>query len=318
MTAARGPRFSLAPVLALLAFGCSVYDAALLGSAASATASAGSTGQSGGSAGSDAGTSDGDVAGQAALNGGSLGSGGLQGQAGSTEVGGTAPSNDAGSGNDSGGAGGAPSGAAGSSAGAGGSVAGAAGASAGASGSGQTATGCAKLSIPLDDAADKAHFVITLASAADLSGAILSMRLYVRAGAGGTIFNYVQDSGSYHFLGVPAAQRQKLSGLDGWSIVTWNVGAEPPGSSSIVKTSIRNIGIEVNATPSTSWLNPTIIYIDSINVSSPTLSFAFDASSAVYPTPTNTNVAGQALWVNSGATDTTATGTTVGWQATCP
>ena len=269
----------------------------------------GQSGTSGTPGGASGGTGDGDVAGEAAVNGGSAGSGGLSGESG---AGGAGPSTEAGTG----GVGG--SGAGGAAAGAGGAASGSGGATAGAGGANQTAKGCAKLTIPLDDAADKAHIVITLTSPTDLSGATISTRLYVQAGAGGTIFNYVQDSGTYHFLGVPTAQRQKLSGLSGWSIVTWNVGAEDPGSTNIVKTSIKNIGIEVNALPSTSWLNPTIIYIDSITVGSTTLSFTFDASSSVYPTPTNANVAGQALWLNSGATDTTAVGATVSWQATCP
>jgi len=203
-------------------------------------------------------------------------------------------------------------------AGSGGSLAGAGGSTAGAGGQTQVVKGCAKLSVPLNDTGDKAHFVVTLNSVTDLSGATISMRLYVQAGQGGTIFNYVQDSPSFHFLGVPAAQRHTLSSFGGWSTLTWNVSAEPDGGTGIVKNSIKNIGIEVNAQPSTLWSNPTVIYVDSITVSSPTLSFTFDASSAVSPTPATTSAAGQALWLNSGSTDTTAAGSTLSWQATCP
>jgi hypothetical protein len=192
------------------------------------------------------------------------------------------------------------------------------GAAGGAGGSGQTATGCAKLSVPIDDAGDKAHFVVSLTSPADLSGATVSMRIYVQAGAGGSIFNYVQDSGTYHFLGVPAAQRRLLSGSSGWSTLSWNVGTEDAAATGIVKTSIKNIGIELNAQPSATWSSPTIVYIDSLTVTSPSLSFTFDATASVSPTPMTTNGSGQALWLNSGATDTTASDAMLSWQATCP
>jgi hypothetical protein len=173
--------------------------------------------------------------------------------------------------------------------------------------------------VPLTSASDKAHIVISLTSPADLSQATISMRVYVQAGAGGSLFNYVQDSGTYHFFGVPVAQRSALSNISGWTTVTWAVGAaSDSGASGIVKTSIKNIGIEVTAQPSSSWSNPTIIYIDSLTISTPALSFTFDATGSVYPTPTATSASGQALWVNSGATDTTAVGVTVSWQATCP
>jgi len=279
------------------------------------------------SAGTTAGSGDDDTAGDGPINGGAAGVGGLAGDAGSSDLGGAPASGNggapasggtAGAGGSIAGAGGTLAGAGGTMAGAGGSVAGAGGSVAGAAGGTQTTKGCAKISVPLNDASDKAHLLISLSSAADLSGATVSMRLYVEAGQGGVIFNYVQDSGSFHFLGVPSAQRQKLSGLSGWSTVTWNVGSEPEAGTGIVKTSIKNIGIEVNAQSSTVWSNPTIIYVDSITVSSPSLSFTFDTTNSVYTTPTTTSASGQALWLNNGSTDTTAAGTTISWQATCP
>jgi hypothetical protein len=243
------------------------------------------------------------------------GFGGLIGMAGSSEMGG-AEANAGTAGNvdnvaGTGGGGGGTGGVVGSTGGTGGTG--------GAGGASQTASGCAKLSVPFDDAGDKAHFVISLASPMDLSNATLSMRVYVQAAEGGTIFNYVQDSGTYRFLGVATAQRRLLSGASNWSTINWNVGAEPDSAGTgIVKSSIKNIGIELNAQPSSSWLNPTIVYIDSITVTNPALTFTFDASTSVNPTPSPTNASGQALWLNSGATDTTATGAALSWQATCP
>ena len=238
---------------------------------------------------------------------GAGGSAGASGKSGSSGAAGTV----AGAG--AGGAGGAGAGGAGAGGGAGRGGAG------GAGGAVPTANGCAKLSVALDDAGDKTHYVISLNSPADLSNATISMRVYVQAGAGGTIFNYVQDSGTYRFFGVPSAQRHPLGSTNAWVTLSWNVGAQPDSTGTgIVKTSIRNIGIELIAQPSSAWSNPTIVYVDSLTVTSPALSFTLDATASVYPTPTTTSPSGQALWLNSGSADTTAAGSELSWQATCP
>jgi len=310
----RTAKSSFASLLLLASLDCSVYDSSLLGNGGPGGARAmGGSGTSGTTGGAD--TTSG-AGGEPELGGSAAGAGfgGLIGMAGSSETGGAEMGGSAaGSPEAEAGKGGSPAVSGGTS-----GTSGGAGAS-GAGGVVQTASGCAKLSVPLDATSDKAHFVISLTSTADLSGATLSMRVYVQAGQGGTIFNYVQDSGTYHFLGVPDAQRRSISSSSGWSTISWNVGAEPDSAGTgIVKTSIKNIGIELNALPSSAWVNPTIVYIDSISVTNPTLSFTFDATASVSPTPSTTNAAGQALWLNSGTSDTTATGATLGWQAMCP
>jgi hypothetical protein len=295
----------------LVSSSCSVYDSTLLSTGTLDPAGSGAAGQPGSS-----GAMGGDgIAGEPPVNGGSPSVGGdPNGTGGSADTSGTAgmPS--------TGGTSGAGGGEIGGSAGVSGSddTGGTTGGGGG-GGATTTANGCAMLSVPLDNATDKAHFVISLTSPSDLSHATISMRLYVRAGSGGSIFNYVQDSGTYHFFGVEPAQRAALASFSGWSTVTWDVGAQADSAATgIVKTSIENVGIEIGALPSSSWTSPTIVYIDSIAVKTPTLSFTFDGSSSVYPTATTTAAAGQALWLNGGATDTTAVGVTLSWQTTCP
>jgi hypothetical protein len=292
----------------LVTLRCNVYNDSLLGREQVTVGGTGGLGYSGsaGSAGRKGGAGESQTDGGAA-NGGF---GGFVEMAGAIDTGGTTTA--AGSAGMNGG--GASAGAGGASAGAGGASAGAGGAVGGSGGANQTATGCAKLSVPLDDTGDKAHFVIALASTADLSSATISMRFYVQAGQGGTIFNYVQDAGTYHFLGVPEAKRQPLSSASGWSTISWNVGAEPDAAGTgIMKASIKSVGIEINAQPSFQWSSPTVVYVDSITVQTPTLSFTFDAASSV----STSNTAG-ALWLNGGSSDTTASGSTVSWQASCP
>ncbi len=294
--------FALALPL-VLTLRCNVYDSSLLGNAELGGASTTTIVHAGtaGTAGAEYAAGRAGIAGanQGENGGANGGFGELEDMAGAPETGGAATTAGT-SGTTQGGMSGASAGA------------GSGGAAAGAAGSNPTASGCVKLSVPLDDVNDKAHFVISLASTADLSGATLSMRFYVQAGQGGTIFNYVQDSGTYHFLG--PAKREQLNTINGWSTASWDVGAEPDSAGTgIVKTSIKSIGIEINAQPSSPWSNPTIVYVDSLNVDSPALSFTFDASSSV----SASNTAG-VLWLNTGASDTTATGATLTWQATCP
>jgi len=343
----RATRAAKAAAVILTAVSCSVYDASLLGSGPADAGSAGtpsSAGHSGtagdentdagrgGSAGAAKGGSSGASAGDAGMidmagaletggetsEGGTAGTGGSLGTAGSAGKAGGSSGGTAGASTAGGGSGG--SGGSGATVGAGGSAG--SGGTAGAGGS-PPASGCAKLSVPLDDAGDRAHFVISLASAIDLSSAttgIISMRLYVQAGAAGTIFNYVQDGApNYHYFGVTTASRPLLKSVSGWQTLTFNVGAQAAGSTGIVKTDIRRIGIEINAAPDTTgWSNPTIVYIDSVTVMTPALSFPLDMTATVISTPTGSDPSNQAMWLHNGSSDTTATNPTLTWQATCP
>jgi hypothetical protein len=145
------------------------------------------------------------------------------------------------------------------------------------------------------------------------------MRVYVLAGSGGVLLNYVQDTGN-HFM-ASTTMRPALSTLVGtWTTLTWNVGGET-AVNGIDKTIIKRIGIEVTGAGSTSWTNPTRIYVDWISSSiiTPVPSFPFDTSGTVDTTAsTGVDVGGQVLWLNSASSDTSATGVTLGWLTSCP
>ncbi len=324
-TARTATRTAKAATVILTAVSCSVYDASLLGNGSAGAGSGGAAAGLSGTAGDETSGAGHSGSAGAAVNGGSSGSGegGMMdtaGEAGSdNSEGGTAGSGGAGAaaGTDGGTAGAAV-------AGSGGIVGGGTGGGGGSGGS-PPASGCAKLYVPIDASTDTAHFVISLASAIDLSNATygtVSMHVYVQAGAAGTLFNYVQDS-QYHYFGVTTASRPALKGLAGWQTLSFPVGAQAVGSTSIVKTDIRRIGIEINALPDTTgWSNPTVVYVDSVTVSTTAtatpLSFPLDTMATVNPTPMTTDAAAQVMWLNSGSSDTTATGVTLAWQATCP
>jgi hypothetical protein len=205
------------------------------------------------------------------------------------------------------------------SSGAGGATGGAgSGGTAGGGGSGGSVTvanGCARLSVPLDDTEDRAHFVISLTSNANFSAAVITMRVYAAAASGGSIRNYVQDGTTFRFLG----NSTRPAFTAGWQTITWDVGLQDPGTSMIDKASIKRIGIEVNAAPSTAWASgATVLFVDSVTVATPTHSFTFDAASSLTTTAATTDPSTAILWLNSGTSDTTATGVTLSWVATCP
>lgn len=322
-----------ATCLTMLAVSCSVYDTSLLESGASPIGSGGAgatSGQSGSAGKASAGANNGGSAGTLSED---AGSSGMSEMAGEVESGGTAGMTGAAGGSGaagtlgtSGASGSAGGGVAGSG-GSGGAIGGGGGKGGSGGAGGATpvpATGCAKLSVPLDDANDRAHFVVTFPATVDMTVGSISMRVYVQAGVGGTIFNYVQDSApNYHFFGVTTATRPGLPSLAGWTTITWDVGGQPDTATpvtNIVKTGIKRLGIEINAAPATVWSNPTIVYVDSITVSTPTVtqSFTFGSAATLTTTPTTSDPATPILWINSSSSDTKATGVALSWQATCP
>lgn len=284
------------------------------GGAGMAGAGKGGTGTSGagtGSAGTDSAGMSGAGAGSAGL--GNAGKGGT-----GTGVGGA--TGGAGQGGTGGGAGKAGTG--GGTSGTGGNAGKGGATSGGSTGSGGTgnveeADGCARLSVPLNGASDKAHFTISLGNATDLGdpGTTISLRIYVEAGTGGVIFAYAQDA-DYNFLG--PASRPSLEDQSGWVTLRWNVASEPTVAPALDKSNVRRIGIEINAEPSTSWSNPTVVFVDSISVDSE-LSFDFDTSGTVSTSTNQTSdPSSQVLWINADSSDTTASGTALSWVPTCP
>ena len=279
----------------------------------------------------------GGAAGKPESNSGSSGlseSGGREaesGAAGASEEGGDAGTSAGGTaGNPAGGTAGAEvtAGSGGTGAAAGSPSAGSAGtaAAAGAAGAPQ-ATGCAKLSVPLDDQNDNAHFVVTLPATIDLRSGTVYMRVFVAAGTGGTLFNYVQDP-SFHYTAVATANRTSIASLYGvWTTLSWDIGAQTTDLGTVDKSMVKRFGIEVNAAPATaagSWTSPTIIYVDSLAVGNGTVSYALplDTSSNVISAGTTNDPsplpAVPPLWFNNGSTDTHAANVTLTWQATCP
>jgi hypothetical protein len=133
---------------------------------------------------------------------------------------------------------------------------------AGSAGSGETCPGCARLSVPLATMTDRSHFVLYVPADVDVSAATLVMRVMVHSGTGGQIQLYAQHGGTPDFNLIYNGGRN-LDTLGSWTDITWDLGASTP---TFDHTTIRRFGIEVLGGTSTSFTDPTVVYVDSITI----------------------------------------------------
>lgn len=174
--------------------------------------------------------------------------------------------------------------------------------------------GCARLSVPLDAAEDQAHYTLTLPGPTDLTQATLTFRVVREAGSGGEFRGYVQQGagGDFEYALSEGTAISEIGRVP--ETIVWDLADD---GSSFDLTAIERIGIEITASGSTSWTNPTVVLIDRIAVAdaNPAVSaWTFDAMSSVHTTPVEIYEAGP-IWLNSYSADTTATGSEIGWIA---
>lgn len=173
-----------------------------------------------------------------------------------------------------------------------------------------TCPSCARLEVPLVAASDKANFVISLGSAQDFSSSVIRYLVYRQAGSGGQIKGYVQHSGSPDFAQLFQSPGIELATLDGWQTLTWDVGAQ---TGNYDKTIVARVGLQIVAAGSTSFTNPTVLYLDRVEVSgSATGVWRFEAPDSISTTSMTSAPAG-ILFCNSG--DSPVAGSRVSWYA---
>jgi len=173
-----------------------------------------------------------------------------------------------------------------------------------------TCPSCARLEVPLAAATDKANFVISLPGAQDFSSSVIRYLVYRQAGSGGQIRGYVQHSGSPDFAQLFQSPGVELATLDGWQTLSWDVGAQ---TGSYDKTIVARVGLQISGAGSTSFTNPTVIYLDRIEVSgSATGVWRFETPESVATNPM-TSAAANILFCNSG--DSPVAGAAVSWYA---
>jgi hypothetical protein len=266
---------------------------------------AGGAGGSGNSVGGEAGEGNSGAPGQ----GGRVSTGGTGGRA-NGGGGGTLQMGGGGSGGTLGGSGGASGGTTGGVATGGAATGGAAtgGAATGGAGPLSSCTGCARLSVPLTSASQKANYVIFLPNVANFSNARLTYRIYREAGSGGQIKGYVQHGGSPDFLQLFESTALPLTSGTGWTEFTWDIAAENTGFD---KTQVGRVGIQIIGTGATSWTNPTVVSVDSITASGVSVGpWNFDSPSTISSSATTTAGA-NIMFKNAG--DSPVANATISW-----
>lgn len=265
---------------------------------AGAPTTSGGNGASPGQAGGD----DGGEAGTGSAEAGAAGEVGSGGSAVTGGRGGSAGSSTAGTSGTTGGGG-----AAGSSGAPG--TAGASGSAGGERCAGSLDGGCARLSVPLTSSGARTHYAITLGQNTDFSSAVVRARVYAASASGGRVDLYIQHGGvpDYNLI---YGGGLDFDELDGWAELEWTVASTIPDFE-FDKTLIRRVGIELAATGSGPWQNPTVVYVDSISVSGPSVgpwNFATAATLSATPRDAEPNL----LWM-SDDDDEFVPGSTLGW-----
>jgi hypothetical protein len=162
--------------------------------------------------------------------------------------------------------------------------------------------------VPLAAPDDRGNFLITLPSDTDFSHATIRYRIYKQAGTGGQIKGYVQHGGKPDFAQLFQLDYPMLSSISGWFELVWNVGAQPANYD---KTLVRRVGIQIIGLGSSSWTNPTVVYVDSISVEGPSVGpWLFDDASSV-SSEANIGAPPNVLWRNAG--DNPVAGAAASW-----
>jgi hypothetical protein len=177
------------------------------------------------------------------------------------------------------------------------------GGSSGTSGSAEVCSGCARLSASLASELDRARFIITMPSNTNFETAVITLRVFRRAGSGGQLRSYLQHGGGpFGFAALDLGGRE-LSDLSGWVDLIFDLTPVTDYD----KTIVRRLGIEIVGTGASSWTNPTVVYVDSVSIANTTLDpsvFAFDTADTIVPTPRTSSPGDQRMWLNSGSGDT--------------
>lgn len=266
------------------------------GNAGSAGAAAGSGGLGGDATGGSAGSAGTGADGGSSGLGGSAGSGGTLGEGGGDASGGTSGSVGAG------GFGGDGQGGEGGESGAGGE-----------DGAGESCTGCARLSVPLTAEQQSTNYVITI-PVTDLTDALVRARVFVHSGTGGAVQLYLQ-TGAPDFVS-NFHEWRFLSGMSGWTEIEWDLFSDETPEN-FPYDQVTTIGIQITSADSSSWTNPTVVYVDSIVVDDGLddliVPLTFDSAESVTSAeiPPASPPAERVMWLNG--YDSSVPGSTLTW-----
>jgi hypothetical protein len=164
--------------------------------------------------------------------------------------------------------------------------------------------------VPLVALDDRTHFSIALGGEVDFSSALVTFRVRKLSGTGGRIWAYLQHGGTPDYNLIYGGSRNFDQLGSDWTTVTWDVAATVPAFP-FDKAVIARLGIEIVASGTGPWANPTVVVLDSIEVTGPNVGpWPFDDGSTVSSAAARpTGV----LWMSDNAPAELVPGSTLSW-----
>ena len=145
--------------------------------------------------------------------------------------------------------------------------------------------------MPLAATGDHARFVVSLPGPTDVSTATVAFRVIKRQGTGGSFRLFIQSGAPDFSLAFSSATSLESSGSSVRS-VTWSIA---DADTSLDKKAVERVGIEIAGVGGNTWANPTVLYVDRVDVSGTALgtgSFPFESAASVYTRPTASGPSG--------------------------
>jgi hypothetical protein len=162
------------------------------------------------------------------------------------------------------------------------------------------AHGLAVFTVPLSATAQDQRYADKPSAPWNLAGKTIFVRVYAPGATGGSLYVYLSDESSNTGPSVTVGLAQLASG---WMDITLpNIVDQPAvgATGTFSAEQVKQVTIEVEAGGSTSWTNPTVVYVDSVRSSDVTIDDTFDTSIGNMITSSQVTVAGSALtWQDS-------------------
>jgi hypothetical protein len=162
------------------------------------------------------------------------------------------------------------------------------------------AHGLAVFTVPLSATGQIQRYADHPPTAWDLAGKAVFVRLYAPGATGGIVVVYLSDNSSNEGPSVTVNLSQLA---DGWMDVALLGIVDQPaagGGGTFSAEQVKQVTIEVQAGGSTSWTNPTVVYVDSVRSSDVTIDDTFDTSVSPMISSTQQIITGSTLtWQDS-------------------
>lgn len=150
----------------------------------------------------------------------------------------------------------------------------------------ESCSGCLRFSVPLASSSDGATALLNFGTSVNMSTSTVSFRVQAYAASGGELQLFAQSQSGTGYPGdYKGVQFSEMSpGTGTWTTIVLDVAGYVPNvdaSMTFDKSAVRVIGFQILAAGATSWVNPTVVYVDQIAITNSTVGpYNFDSADA--------------------------------------